>query len=86
MKKHLIFVFEQIKKDFKLSKHFTITKHKIPFSSYWVYYEDKAVAVINENGESAHNYFSGIKEETLVTLLLTKVLRKKIVCNLKRKI
>lgn len=85
MKNHLILVFEKIRKDFNLTKNFTIKETKLPFDGHLVYYKDKLVTMINNDGKSAFGFYD-VKEEARVTLMLTGILKKTTICQLKRKI
>lgn len=83
---NLLYIFEKVKKDLKLSQDFTIEKRKWLDTDdyYWIYYKDKLVSIINSNNESVYG-FTDIRTEVMITLLLTKVLVKKKICRLKKK-
>lgn len=83
---NLLYIFEKVKKDLKLSQEFRIEKGDFSEieNCYWIYYKDKLVSIINSNSESVYG-FADVREEIMITLLLTKVLVKKKICRLKKK-
>lgn len=84
---NLLYIFEKVRKDLKLSQEFRIEKGD--FSEikdcYWIYYRDKLVSIINNNNNESVYGFTDVREEVMITLLLTKVLVKKKICRLKKK-
>lgn len=83
---NLLYIFEKVKKDLKLSQDFTIEKRKWLDTDdcYWIYYKDKLVYIINSNNESVYR-FTDVRAEVMITLLLTKILVKKKICRLNKK-
>lgn len=82
---NLLYVFEKVRKDLKLSQEFKVEKKDYSEikNCYWIYYRNKLVSIIKDN-KSVYG-FDDVREEVMITLLLTKVLVKKTTCRLKRK-